>query len=577
VGLNGAAPDNSSSEAVAPPNGNLVVFTSRATNLVANDTNGLSDIFQYSPERGTELVSISQVNGGFASPNPNGFGASEPAVSNLLPDGSYAIAFTSDSTDLVPGYQSPISSTFNPRQLYLRIPNLNKTILISAALTSTATLPIGANAACDEPSVTALANPTRYIIAFRSAASNIQENFAPSLPRRTIFVFTITINDSVPVISQREAANGAPGAPPLTDDLNNPVVSGGGRFIAFTSKASLAPNVDTSGKDQVWLFEHAARQVRLISTSPDSAPGNDDSFAPSISFQGEFVAFLTKATNIAPNQSGKTVAVLANVKNGTIRQVNLSTSGTPSDGEARAVKVSPGGKLVLFSDTGSNLVQTSGPAATTQTYVKDPATEATLLLSKDSNGQPADGNSGGFPPSTGGFQGSKSPLTFGSLGFNSPTIYAAFVSGAQSLTTAGTSSDASPNVFRVSITPPKPRFIKNIAIEAPPDVVIQSVRPGGRGAKISVEMQEFDTSNTASTTSSDSVLAEASESSRLRYTLEIRKSNGTRRITRITSRNTTTIRKLTPGRYTMRYRVSKTTGQTTSKSRYSPKNSFEIT
>jgi hypothetical protein len=141
----------------------------------------------------------------------------------------------------------------------------------------------------------------------------------------------------------------------------------------------------------------------------------------------------------------------------------------------------------------------------------------------------------------------------------------------------GESSDSSPNVFRTSITPPKPKVKRNAPIEAPPDVRITSVLPGGKGASVTIIMQEFEARSSALRASSLSFEAQASKSARVRYSIEIKNTASRKRITRVTSRNTATIRKLAPGRYTVRYRVSKTLGKKTTKTQFSPTTSLEIT
>jgi hypothetical protein len=68
----------------------------------------------------------------------------------------------------------------------------------------------------------------------------------------------------------------------------------------------------------------------------------------------------------------------------------------------------------------------------------------------------------------------------------------------------------------------------------------------------------------------------ASQKARLTYEIEIRKAGSTKRITRVSSRNTTTVRKLSPGRYTVRYRVVATKGSKKIQSRTSPAASISL-
>jgi uncharacterized repeat protein (TIGR01451 family) len=84
--------------------GNLVAFISQATNLVPDDTNDRPDIFVRNRATGTtERVSVSsneeQGDGNSPEPGVRGFTATGP---DITPDGRF-VAFFSSSTNLVPG------------------------------------------------------------------------------------------------------------------------------------------------------------------------------------------------------------------------------------------------------------------------------------------------------------------------------------------------------------------------------------------------------------------------------------------------------------------------------------------
>ena len=84
--------------------GRFVAFYSDATNLVNNDTNDRSDIFVRDRTRGrTERVSVSsdeqQSDGSSPEPGVRGFTATGP---DITPDGRY-VTFFSSATNLVPG------------------------------------------------------------------------------------------------------------------------------------------------------------------------------------------------------------------------------------------------------------------------------------------------------------------------------------------------------------------------------------------------------------------------------------------------------------------------------------------
>jgi hypothetical protein len=73
------------------------------------------------------------------------------------------------------------------------------------------------------------------------------------------------------------------------------------------------------------------------------------------------------------------------------------------------------------------------------------------------------------------------------------------------------------------------------------------------------------------------LLAMVASGARIKYEVEIRKSGSKQRINRVSSRNVVTVRKLTAGSYTVRYRVAATKGSKTIRSKTSPTASFRVT
>ncbi len=81
-----------------------------------------------------------------------------------------------------------------------------------------------------------------------------------------------------------------------------PTISADGRFVAFTSRASnLAAGVsDAAGFQDVFLYDRLTDSSGLVSHTAGSAtiPANSDSSAPVLSFDGRFVAFESLGTNL---------------------------------------------------------------------------------------------------------------------------------------------------------------------------------------------------------------------------------------------------------------------------------------
>ena len=84
-------------------------------------------------------------------------------------------------------------------------------------------------------------------------------------------------------------------------------ISADGRFVAFVSRV-VDPNTGTI-KAQVFVRDRGACSpptpcTRLISVAPDGRHGNDDSSSPTISSDGNAVAFVSKAKNLLTGATG---------------------------------------------------------------------------------------------------------------------------------------------------------------------------------------------------------------------------------------------------------------------------------
>jgi hypothetical protein len=74
-------------------------------------------------------------------------------------------------------------------------------------------------------------------------------------------------------------------------------VSGSGRYVAFESEADNLPGA--AGVQDVYLHDRRTGQTRLLSRTTSGTPGNDDSFYASVSADGSFVAFSSRANNFS--------------------------------------------------------------------------------------------------------------------------------------------------------------------------------------------------------------------------------------------------------------------------------------
>lgn len=156
-----------------------------------------------------------------------------------------------------------------------------------------------------------------------------------------------------------------------------PRISADGRFVAFASAASDLVAQDTNAKDDVFVFDRATGVVERVSISSTGEQGNGHSTAPSISADGRFVAFTSRATNFAPGISAG--AYVRDRLLGTTELVSILPDGSPAD-DAGPASISADGRLVAMVAGRDNL-----PFA----VVRDRVSGSSEFVAFEFDGQPA--------------------------------------------------------------------------------------------------------------------------------------------------------------------------------------------
>jgi uncharacterized repeat protein (TIGR01451 family) len=313
-GLSGALANGTSDSARISADGRYITFLSRASNLVANDTNGVADIFVY--DRTTAQISLVSVG---ASGEPANAQSREPVISA---DGRF-VAFTSSATNLV----AP-ATTF--AGIFVRDRLLGQTY--HASVTSAG---VPANQTSDSP---ALSANGRYV-AFESWASNL----AGLDTNNTTDVFRHDLQTGTTVL-----VSVADGGSSANADSHNPSLSADGSSVAFDSYASNLVPGDTSTRD-VFVRHVPAGTTTRVSVTPAGTTSNNWSYWPSLSDDGRYVAFGSEATNlVAGDTNGDLDAFVRDLAGATTTRVSVSTLGTPSDSDITMPFLSADGRYVGF-------------------------------------------------------------------------------------------------------------------------------------------------------------------------------------------------------------------------------------
>ncbi|HEY9172923.1 MAG TPA: hypothetical protein VI136_11610, partial [Verrucomicrobiae bacterium] len=317
------------------PDGRYVTFASDASDLVAGDANGVTDIFlRDRVTRRTLCVSTNRTGGG------SGNGASSrPLVSA---NGRYVV-FTSQASDLVAGDANGVADVF------VRDGWSNVTRIVSVNRFGTG----GGNGASW---ATDLSPDGRYVV-LTSRASDLVANDGNG-STSDVFVRDLVAGTTTLVSVNCAGAGGSNG------DSDRATISPDGRYVAFQSEASdLVPGQFVVPGPNVFRRDLIGGTTELLSRNRAGfGAGNGASGTPVMSANGAIVVFEGVAADLVAGDLNSAADVFAWVAQGAIAATDLELTMTASSG-----LVSPG-DAVVFTLTVTNL----GPLPATAVTVTDP-------------------------------------------------------------------------------------------------------------------------------------------------------------------------------------------------------------
>jgi len=162
---------------------------------------------------------------------------------------------------------------------------------------------------------------------------------------------------------------------------SGPVISGDGRYVAFTSSATNLIGMDTNHSTDVFIRDLHAQTTTLVSVNAaGTGEGNSNSYSPTISADGRFILFLSKATNLAAGTfSGTDNLFLRDKQTGT----NFALTMTGQNCAA----MTPDGHFVAFAKTNSstNYVWDSLQATQIASHAASGGVPRVLAISPDGN------------------------------------------------------------------------------------------------------------------------------------------------------------------------------------------------
>ena len=237
-------------------------------------------------------------------------------------------------------------------------------------------------------SLDASLNSDGRFVVFTSGASNLVDGDSNNDNDVFLRDRQSGLTERVSVSSTGEQAN---------DSSGSPSISSNGRFIAFSSRASNLVASDNNNDNDVFVHDRQTGLTERVSVSSTGEQANDSSSSPSISADGRFVAFLSRASNlVAGGINGVQNSFVHDRITGVTEIVSISSTSATANANTFLPKMSGSGRFVVFSSAASNLVDgdINGEG---DIFVHDRQTGFTELASVSSTGMLGNGNS--FYPS----------------------------------------------------------------------------------------------------------------------------------------------------------------------------------
>ncbi|MEM7113573.1 MAG: choice-of-anchor Q domain-containing protein [Chloroflexota bacterium] len=195
--------------------------------------------------------------------------------------------------------------------------------------------------------IAAISDNGRYVT-FVSGATNLVSGDNNGL--NDIFVRDLELGETTRVSVD---SNGVE-----TDDTNySPRISSDGRYVIFTSPATNLVSEDLNGVRDVFVHDRETGETTRVSVDSNGVAGNEDSKAYSISSDGRYVAFSSRADNLISNDTnGEGDIFVHDRETGETTRVSVDSNGVEADNSSSSAEMSNDGRYVTFSSTATNLV-----------------------------------------------------------------------------------------------------------------------------------------------------------------------------------------------------------------------------
>jgi len=310
--------------------GRYVAFKSYATNLVAGDTNGALDVFVH--DRQTNMTTRVSVD----SSGIEGTGSCDIYASSISADGRY-VAFKSSSSNLVTGDTNGAEDVFvHDRQ--------------TGATTRVSVDSDGVEGDADsQDSHTSISADGRYVV-FSSYATNLV--VGDTNGRNDIFVHDRATGETTRVSVASDGSQTSTVGSTVT-----PSISADGRYVAFGSECSDLVAGDTNSNFDIFVHDRQTGETTRVSVASDGTQASDNSFSPSISADGRYVAFSYSSGDLVADDTNSSYDIFIHDRQtGETMRASIDSGGAGGSDDSNSPSISADGRYVVFHSAATDLV-----------------------------------------------------------------------------------------------------------------------------------------------------------------------------------------------------------------------------
>jgi len=358
--------------------GRYLVFASALDTLVANDTNGVTDIFMY--DKNSDVISriIEDGYGAYISGDGSyvtfrrGISSERKIYRYNLSTQIEELISVNTTGDALndESRHAKMSADGNFIVFETRATNVNPLdsdgkleVVVHDYAKSTTDIMSGhiPNSNDSSGTNTGLSEDGRYVV-FDSNANNLVANDTNN--KKDVFLRDRKNNtiERISVSSSGVQGNG---------DSKDASVSADGRYVTFLSYATNLVVNDTNAKGDIFLHDRQTGITTRVSKKRDGSQNTGQCFSPSINTTGTHIVFDAEDMLDSSDTNGKKDIYMYTISSGEIKLISVASDGTVGDGVSVTGSVSADGKFVAFSSYANNFSTATGAVNLPQIFLKN--------------------------------------------------------------------------------------------------------------------------------------------------------------------------------------------------------------